>query len=307
MSAGRFRKNDWLRDENKFYEGGKRTHTIYIDILFCVNFIIDYTMLVSVKRFLSLNTRTRRLLLGAFIGALSSFVILIPAMPKVLSVLYNIAAALILTAAAFLPVKRIVYIKAAAAFFMISFCFCGLMTAALAVFSPQNVVIRNSTVYIGISPFVLIALTLICYIAMRIIFRITGRSMPKKIKCRVSVTYQGKTVEADGTVDTGNTLHEPFSGESVIVGRADTFKTMLDAERCMKLCGEGDIPEGVRLVPFSSVGGCGVIPAFKPASVKIINDNQENEVNAYIALCSDKNMTNEVDMLVPAELIMKGS
>ena len=293
--------------KSDFREGGERTHTIYIDILFCINFIIDYMMLVSVKHFLSLNVRRRRLLLGAFVGALSSFVILLPTMPKVFSVLYNVAAVLILTAAAFLPVRRSVYLKASAAFFMISFCFCGVMTAALVFFSPQNVVVRNSTVYIGISPLVLIALTLVCYVIMWIVFRITGRSMPKKMTCRVIVTYRGKTVETNGTIDTGNTLHEPFSGESVIVGRAEIFKTMLDADKCMKLCDEGEIPEGVRLVPFSSVGGCGVIPAFKPAKVTLINDSEENEVNAYIALCSDKNMTNEVNMLVPAELIMKGS
>ena len=283
------------------------SHTIYLDVLFCVNFIIDYIILVSVKKFLMLNIRRIRLLCGAAVGGLSSFCVLLPSMPAWLSMLFQGTSAVLLTAAAFLPTKRVIWFKASAAFFFISFCFCGLMTAILILFSPQNVVVRNNTVYIGISPVMLVAMTLICYMIMRIIFRITGRSMPQQMKCRVKVSYKGKTVETDGTIDTGNTLHEPFSGECVIVSKAELFRQILDAEYFMKLSKEGSIPEGVRLVPFSSVGGCGVIPAFKPSSVKIINNSTESEVSAYIALCSDKNMTNEVNMLIPAELIMKGS
>lgn len=283
------------------------THTVYLDILFCVNFIIDYAVLASVKRFLSLNTRSFRLMCGAFTGALSSFVILLPSMPVYLSLMYNIVSALILTGAAFLPMKRSVFIKASVSFFMVSFCYCGLMTAIIEIFAPENVIVRNNSVYIGVSPLMLIALTLVCYTVMRIIFRITGRGVPRNIKCKVRVSYRSRLIETEGTIDTGNTLHEPFSGDCVIVGRAEIFKSMLNAEQCMNLKDGTALPEGVRLVPFSSVGGCGVIPAFKPAYIKIINGGDENEVSAYVALCSDKNMTDGVDVLVPAELIMKGS
>ena len=58
--------------------------------------------------------------------------------------------------------------------------------------------------------------------------------MPQQMKCRVKVSYKGKTVETDGTIDTGNTLHEPFSGECVIVSKAELFRQILDAEYFMQ-------------------------------------------------------------------------
>ena len=58
-------------------------HTIYLDILFCVNFVVDYILLLTVRRFLSLSCRRRRLLAGAAAGGLLSFVILLPPMPFV--------------------------------------------------------------------------------------------------------------------------------------------------------------------------------------------------------------------------------
>ena len=241
-------------------------------------------ILALVKFFLSLAVGRKRLLLGALAGGISSLVILLPEMPAVLSAAVHLISAAALTAAAFCPVNRTVFLKAAAAFFMISFCFCGVMTAMVRLLSPQNTFVRNNTVYIGISPVALIGMTLVCYVIMRVVFQLTGRAVPKKLKCRVSMVCGGKTIESDASVDTCNTLHEPFSNECVIVCRSEIFKNVFDAEQYMKTGLNEGVPGSIRLIPFSSVGGTGVIPAFKPEKVKILYDRSENDVSAYIAL-----------------------
>ena len=129
--------------------------------------------------------------------------------------------------------------------------------------------------------------------------------MPKNLKCKVKIRYNGAEREIDGTIDTGNTLKEPFSGACVIVARAEIFRDMFDADEYMKMSEISQKPPktGVRLILFKSVGGVGLIPAIKPDYVKLISDNEEMDVNAYLALCSSENMTGDVQSLVPAELI----
>ena len=279
-------------------------YTIYIDVLFCVNFIVDYMILVSVRHFRGLNTPKKRLLAGAFVGGLESLVILMPSMPVYVSWGVNVLETLVMAAAAFLPMCWDRFIKTSVCIFVISFFYCGAMTAILALFSPKNLVVRNSTVYIGISPFMLICLTLGIYILMRVILRIWGKLSPPAV-CEVEICHKGKKLFLRGTVDTGNTLHEVFSGECVIVGRADIFKDMVDIEKCTDSIEA--VKNGIRFVPFRSVGGSGLMPSFKPSRIYIRDNARKTEIQAYIGLCGSENLTEENDLLVPSELIMKGS
>lgn len=276
------------------------TGTIYIDVLFCVNMIIDYIILLTVSGFMALDCRRKRLLLGAAVGGISSFAVLLPPLPSGVSMLISLAAAFLVVGAAFAPISRRVFIKTAAAFFLISFGYCGVMIAVWLLFSPQNIIIRNSAVYIDISPIALVLSTLVCYVILKTIIRICGRGVPKSSKCRVRIEYNGKIIETDGTIDTGCKLHEPFSGESVIVAKSECFpefsfsKGVFDDNVSLK---------GFRAVPFNSIGGNGIIPAFKPERITLKSGNTKIEVNAYIGLCKDKRLSTDTEMLVPGELI----
>ncbi len=274
-------------------------HTIYLDILFCVNFIIDYMILVSVKKFLSISCRLRRLLLGAAVGGISSFVILLPPMPSGFSLIISLATAFFVIGSAFAPLPRTVFLKASAAFFMVSFAYCGIMIALWLVFSPDNMVIRNSSVYIAISPIMLVLTALFCYVLMRVIIRITGKGKPECTVCTVKVLYQTKDIIFQGKLDTGNTLKEPFSGTPVIVAKKSVFA---DFPKLRQLSA-GNISEGIRLVPFATVGGGGMLPAFKAERVFIRTAGITHNVGAYIALCDDEKITGGDDAVIPYELI----
>ena len=278
--------------------------TVYADVLFCVNFIVDYVMLLSVKRLTSLTVRRRRLVAGALVGGIGSFVVLLPPAPFAVSLMISISEAMLITAAAFLPMSVKGYLRTSLLLFAVSFTYCGMMSAILALASPKGLTVRNNCVYIGISPFALIALTLMCYLALRLFDRLRAKGV-KGSKCRVIVSNRGKTVEASGIADTGSTLREPFSGELVIVGSNRLFSD---------LSGFGSYPEGdcgthtnLRMVPYSSVGGKGLLPAFRPEEVIIISGGKRISVRAYLALSSGNDLSDGCDAIVPAELIMKGS
>ena len=273
--------------------GGVMTHTIYLDILFCVNFIIDYMILVSVKKYLSLEARLRRLLLGAAAGGLSSFVILLPPLPSGLSIIISLASACFVVGAAFAPADRKTFFKASAAFFLVSFGFCGIMMALFTIFTPESVVIRNSSVYIEIPPVMLVIATLFCYVILRVIMRITGSGKPKETECSVRVRYSGHEIAFKGRLDTGNMLKEPFSGMPVIVSKRSAFA-------CID---ENEMKGSMRVVPFSSVGGEGLLYAFRPEEIMVISGGVKHRVSAFVALCDDERIVGGEDAVIPFELI----
>lgn len=274
--------------------------TIYIDILFCVNFVIDYIILLTVKKFMSLSCKRRRLFLGAAVGGVSSFIILLPPISSGLSMVVSFLTACVVVAVSFAPLERIRFIKTASSFFLISFGYCGAMIAVWILFSPENIVIRNSSVYIAMSPLTLIITTLVCYVILRVIMRITGRGNMGDTDCIVKIKYNNTEISCRGKLDTGNSLKEPFSGDMAIVVKQEIFKDFPELEN-IELSGE--MPKGIRMIPYSSVGGEGVMAGFRADNICIEISKRRFDVSAYIALCKNGRIVGETDALVPAELI----
>ena len=274
--------------------------TIYIDILFCVNFVIDYIILLTVKKFMSLSCKRRRLFLGAAIGGVSSFIILLPPISSGLSMVVSFLTACAVVAAAFAPLERVRFIKTAASFFLISFGYCGAMIAIWMLFSSKSIIVRNSSVYIAMSPLTLVLTTLVCYVILRVIMRITGRGDTGDTACMVKIRYKNRDISCRGKLDTGNSLKEPFSGDMAIVVRQEIFK---DFPELKKTELSGEMPKGIRMIPYSSVGGEGVMAAFRADNICIEIGRRRFDVSAYIALCKNGRIVGDADALVPAELI----
>ena len=280
---------------------------VYADVLFCVNMIIDCIMLLSVKKLLCADVGRLRLLLGAALGGLFSFTALLPPMPFLLSAAVSIAQAFSVCAAVFAPqgVRR--YIRASLLLFAVSFIYCGFMTAVLMLFSPDELAVRNGSVYIGVSPLVLIALTLVCFCIMKLAGRLTGSLRSRPQKCTVTVRSGGAAVSAEAITDTGNCLHEPFSGDCVIVGSKGLFRDFPEVKEAQAKSGSVLSGRRIRLVPYTTIEGGGVLPAFRPERTEIRVDGRSFTVSAYIALSGEESFTEDCGMIVPAELIMKGS
>ena len=263
--------------------------TIYIDILFCVNFIIDYIILLTVRRFMNISVRRLRLLLGAAAGGLSSFVILLPALPSGLSLILSLAFACTIVGIAFAPLPRALYIRTAAAFFLISFGYCGAMMALLVLFAPSSLIVRNSSVYINISPLVLIVATVICYVVLHVIIRITGRGESSGTKCKIEISVNGRKLSCTALIDSGSTLCEPFSGDPVIVLSPGL------------LC-EEDFSHGTRLVPYSGVGSSGLLKAVRPDTISVITEEGERKIDGFVANGIQK-LAAGIDAILPASAV----
>ena len=75
--------------------------TIYIDILVCLNVIVNYFLLLASGKFLSRPYKRWRILLGAFLGGLYSLYILLPQLAQWFTILVELAMAATITLTAF--------------------------------------------------------------------------------------------------------------------------------------------------------------------------------------------------------------
>lgn len=282
---------------------------IYIDVLFCINFIIDFLLLLSVKKYLSSSVRYRRLFLGSVVGGLSSFVILLPPLGEILSIALRLVTAVAVVFAAFFPTSKKNFIKAVCCYFLMTFCLCGAAIAVWMIFAPKGIAIRNGAIYFDISPLVLIVTISVCYLIVRIVCRVAGKNEAKNLYCKIKIKNNGKSVQLLGKVDSGHSLKEPFSGEYVIVANIDSASEILPKNfpTSAKDMNSLDVPKSnFRLVPYSSVGGDGVLMSFKPQEISIYDKKHEEKISAYIAVCPKERISQNFEALIPLELISHG-
>ncbi len=259
---------------------------IYIDVLICVNLVINYFLILATSKFLYLRLKRLRLILGEVLGAVYSLYILLPDYPVFVSLITRLfmAATIMGTVFGFKNLK--ILAKSVAYFFVVSFLFSGIMFGMWYVFRPRGMAINNGVVYFNISPLLLIASSLVAYTVIEITNRILEKKENKNLVCSVLVKVGERQVNFAAKVDTCNSLREPFSNLPVIVASEEVLKPILPQDFWPFIKGnemQNFEDFKIRFIPFQTVSGEGLLPAFKPDVVKIKNDFEKE---AYIAVCS---------------------
>lgn len=241
--------------------------TVYADVLLIVNLYVDFFLLWCADRALGLGARPWRLGAGALLGALGSLVCLLPGQPGWLSFLWGGACALLTAGGAFLPRPPRVFLQAALALWGFSLGLGGLFLFLIRWAAPGNMALVGHAVYLDLSPGLLFFFTLAAYGVFWAFQKFLPREDLAGRACRILVEQGGRRAVLWARADTGSTLREPFSGLPVIVCQARALEGL--SPPGLEGLLEGRAPPGpaLRLVPFESVGGQGVLPAFRPERV----------------------------------------
>lgn len=276
----------WCDNITTAIGGIKIKRIVYIDVLICLNLIINYFILLCVGKFLHRKKSRLRMLLGALFGSLCSLIILLPPMNGALNFLFKFFVSVIICLISFKFGSLSEFIKNTAAFYLMSFLFCGVMLALWFTFTPKGMVINNSTVYFDISPLCLIVSSIITYFIVWLICRVTGRKAPKALYYNIILEMGNKKTEIKGKLDTGCNLVEPFSGSPVIVCEKNKIKNILPMdimEYDSELILAGNASK-FRLIPFNTISSSGLLPCFKPDRIIIDDRLCLNEI--FIAVSS---------------------
>ena len=137
--------------------------TVYADVLFVLNLIIDYFLLRLTAGMLKRDISLWRMLLGATLGAITSLYIFLPQLNPITETVVRIIFCLIISFSAFGFRSKKSFFRATGLFIAVTFGYGGAMTAIWYIFKPDGMIINNSVVYFNISPLFLIVFSVIAY------------------------------------------------------------------------------------------------------------------------------------------------
>lgn len=258
---------------------------IYVDILLALNWWVDFLLLLGVRRALGGGARPWRLAVGALVGALTCLVLFLPPMAVWLSLLVKLVAALLMVLVAFRwqgwrQLARRVFLL-----FGFSAALAGLCGGLYAFVAPEGFYVFNGVVYYSLPPLLLVGLTVLCYGLLWLSERLTRRRAPADHVFRVRLEMGERRVEFPCLYDSGNHLTEPFSGYAVLVVERELAEQLLTVPASAE-----EMPPdttGWRLIPYDTLSGGGVLPAFIPRRITVVTAKEERPLrDCYVAVCN---------------------
>lgn len=229
---------------------------VYVDVLIILNTLVNYFILLAVRKITRAHTSRLRISLGSLVGGVSSMLIFLEDLGAIMTVLKLLTAVLMIVITFDVKPLKCLF-KKVFWLFAISFIFGGVMFA-IYIFTDTDILIyTNGIVYFDVDITFLVVCSVFSYIIITIITRFTDKKAPKSQEYYVTIQQNGKFVSEPALMDTGNNLREPFSSYPVVMVEKDLFSKFVVHDNKF------------RLIPVSTVNGDSLIKAFRPECLKI--------------------------------------
>ena len=280
--------------------------TIYIDVVFLENLVMNSIILVASGIILKKKMKWIRIILASSLGAIYTIIGYISVLEIYSNLILKVILSILIIYIAFNPQTVKQLWKDLLIFYLTSFVFGGVAFALIYVVKPQDILMKNG-LFLGTYPLKTVLLAaIVAFIIIIAAFAIVKTKFSKKdMFCEVEVELNNKKIKTRAMIDTGNLLKEPITNTPVIVLEHTLLyecvpKEILDNLESI-LGGElVKIPEEIRneyisrlkLIPFASLGKQnGMLVGIKADSLKIIQDEQEKESKNVIIGIYNKSLT----------------
>ncbi|MDR0884421.1 MAG: sigma-E processing peptidase SpoIIGA [Oscillospiraceae bacterium] len=235
---------------------------VYLDVLLFLNAFITALLLLASATLLRQELRRVRLLLGTLLGGALSLVIFLPEMHWSLALLMKLIGCVLLVWVTFGGRDKWVFLRTVATFLLANFLFAGVLLALWTLLAPRGMLYQNGALYFDVSVLTLTLSTVFCYAVTRLIAFLTARKAPENHAFTLTIEAGGQRVTLPALFDSGSALREGFSGAAVIVCEAASVRSITPPE-CSTHAQNAAAGGNLRLIPYHSVGGAGVLPAFR--------------------------------------------
>lgn len=294
--------------------------TIYIDVVFIENLIMNYIILFATSIIIKVKVKHIRLILASSLGAIYSIIAYMSILEMYSSVILKIILSVIIVYISYNPQNVKNMWKYLVIFYMTSFVFGGAAFALIYIVKPQDILMKNG-LFLGTYPLKTIILgTIVAFVVIVTSFKLVKSKISKKdMFCTIKININKVEIETKAMIDTGNLLKEPISNTPVIVVEHTLLYDCMPKEILNNLENilGGDfenISEEVKnkyisklkVIPFSSLGKQnGMLIGIKPEEVTVINDENENKINNVIIGIYNKSLTKrgEYRALIGIELL----
>ena len=278
--------------------------TIYLDIVLAENLCMNYIILLATGFIMKIKIKHKNLIISALIGAIYAILAYMDIFPLPSNTFIKIIVSICMAYIAFVPKSIKGLLKTLILFYLICFAFGGCAFALLYFIMPQDIFIRDG-VYIGTYPIKIALLGGVVGFAITYVaFKVVKNKINKKslIYC-LEITVEGKTIQVNAMLDTGNMLKDPITQTPVVVVEKSKLEQLLPKsilERTEVILG-GEWQEDeealkyrarFKIIPFSSIGKQnGMLLGFKVDKVKVITDINEIVCSNIIVGIYDKKLS----------------
>lgn len=278
---------------------------IYIDIVLIENILMNYIILYTTGFIIKEEMKFIRLLLSSTVGSIYAIAAYLKIIPMYSNIIIKIILSSIMIFIAFNPKNIKKMFKELIVFYLASFAIGGCAFALLYLISPERVIYNNG-VMVGMYPLkVTIIAGIIGFIIIQISFNQNKRKLEEKdLICNLEIAIDGKKERLKAYIDSGNTLRDPITQESVIIVEKSKVQKIVNIADLMG----GDNKRKFRIIPFKSIGNInGMLFGIKADEIKIEYDGKDYQTKNVIVGIYNKEISKKYSALIGLELLEGGT
>lgn len=271
-------------------------YELYVDVLFAVNMLMNFFVLLTVKNILKCSaTHIRIFTLSALSSILTVVIIVLPINYTYIKyILVHIFLNSFLVRYGLFLKRKKEFLKGYIYLYVITFLFGGIIQFLSGLIKLSALTILTA----GFAAFLFSRAAIYIYSAYI--------SFEEKL-CDVSLKLNSKVLNIKGLIDTGNSLCEPISRQPVCVLSFGTMEKFLSKEevnilddylnyRTVQDNKDSGILKDIRYVPFNSVGKTnGLMPVIKADIIQIRVGEETKEVMSPIIGISEGSFSSQED------------
>ena len=201
---------------------------VYLDILFFINLIMNYIVLIVTSSFGSIYTKRYKIFLGSLFGAIYSVYIFLSNTQIFGNLIFKVLAAVIIVFIAF-GKKNLA--KTTILFFVVSFAFAGGIIGIFYLSKNPSYMMINGVPYIDISINVLISTYILCYIGLCVLYRGLGKNkITHDNITEINIKIGQNKIRVSAFKDSGNVLFDHITKKPVIIVEGDSLVGIIPKE-----------------------------------------------------------------------------
>lgn len=232
---------------------------VYIDVLFLLNFVVDYLLLLASAKITGEVISRLRLALGALLGASYAAALFLPGCGWLSRPLCKIGSAVLMVLIGFGKSQRL--LRLLLVFFAASAALGGVILA-LQLFGTGGLTLENGVLYTGLDVRILLITVILSYVILSTVFERAARhGGGRQDLSAACLSIAGKSLRLVVLKDTGNTLTDPVHNRPVMVAEARAIQQLLPREvdpadpvGSLERLQDEEMKKRFRLLPYRAVG-----------------------------------------------------
>ena len=292
---------------------------VYADLLFLVNFSMDFLCFYLCARLLHRPLTLWRGVVASCLGGVYAVAVLFWTVGRLPAFLLDAAVCVALCAVAMASrheTWRSIF-KLSALYLLVSSVLGGVMTL---LYSQLNRIpgVTDRVEEDGLTAWLCFGLALVSSVLTALWGRCFRREAART-RVRVAVEQQGRRAELCGIVDSGNLLRDPISGRPVIPVEAEQLRAVAppslldlteqtisaDALAVLEREGRGELAKRLRFIPARSATGERLMVGWHPDRITVTEEGKQDErvIDALIVPVHLSDRGDGIAALLPSELI----